>query len=397
MRPYQEDSYKTSFQAVVSAVRGDRVGLEPSYFYPTSGGQPCDTGTLTFAGEQAAVVEVGLEGGTVWHRLEGPLLEPGTLVDAELDWGRRYRHMQRHTAQHLLSQAFVHLNPAFETRSVSLMGPVCTLDLGGGPGEADLARAETLVNEVGYRNLEVRAFEVHESEVQRYPLRRPPKVTGRVRLVQIGDFDLSACGGTHLKRTAEALPVKLLRLERVKGGLARVHFRAGWEALDDLGIKHDLVTALALGFNTQPGEVGARVEALRAELGGAQRALTDLRRRLAQSSAEGLLRRARDGLVVHTLHADDADLLGPLAGALTRHDQAVALLGAVTDGRAQLLFARGENAQADMGEALQVALAPLNGRGGGSAARAQGSGSAAGLEGALEAAAEHVRETSGAG
>ncbi len=395
MRPYQEDSYKTSFRSVVSAAAGDRAQLAETYFYPTSGGQPFDTGFLGFGEERSAVIEVGLEDGHVWHRLAGPVPEVGRAVTAELEWPRRYRHMQRHTAQHLLSGAFVQLDPAFETRSVSLMGPVCTLDLGGGPAESDLSRAETLVNEVCYRNLEIHSFEVDDAEVRRYPLRRPPKVSGRIRLVQMGDFELSACGGTHLRSTAEALPVKLLRLERVKGGLARVHFRAGWEALRDYEQKHDLVTALALGFNTQPAEVGTRVEALRNELQNTQRVLTDARRRLAQGLAESLLRDAENGLVVHTLDAADADLLGPLAGALVRRPGTVALLAAVTGGRAEVLFARADDAGADMREVLSATLTPLGGRGGGSAARAQGSGRAEGLAGALGAAAAHARDALG--
>ena len=394
MRPYQENSYKTSFRSVVSAAQGDRVRLAETYFYPTSGGQPFDTGSLSFNGQQAAVVEVGLEGRYVWHRLEGPVPEVGAAVDGTLEWSRRYRHMQRHTAQHLLSGAFVQLGGAFETRSVSLMGPVCTLDLGGNPAEPDLSRAETLVNDVCYQNLEIHSFEIDPSEVERYPLRRPPKVSGRVRLVQMGDFELSACGGTHLKSTAEALPVKLLRLERVKGGLARVHFRAGWEALGDFEQKHDLVTALALGFNTQPSKVGTRVEALRNELQDTQRALTDTRRRLAQGLAETLVQN-QGSLVVHTLDTADADLLGPLTQALVRRPGTASLLAAVTDGRAQLLFARADDARADMREVLSAALASLNGRGGGSAARAQGSGRAEGLAEALEAAATHVRDAPG--
>ena len=388
MRPYQEDSYKTSFQSVVAAVRGDRVQLAETYFYPTSGGQPFDIGFLDFSGQQAAVVEVGVESGHIWHRLEGPVPEVGRAIDGQLEWPRRYRHMQRHTAQHLLSQVFVQLKETFETRSVSLMGPVCTLDLGGNPADADLKRAETAVNESCYQNLEIHSFEVDDTEVRDYPLRRPPKVAGRVRLVQMGDFELSACGGTHLRSTAEALPVKLLRLERVKGGLTRVHFQAGWEALENSQQKHDLVTALALGFNTQPAGVGARVETLKSELQNTQRALTDARRRLAQGLAESLLKDAKDGLVVHTLDADDADLLGPLTQALVSRPGTAALLAAVTEGRAQLLFARADDVQADMREVLNAALVPLAGRGGGSAARAQGSGRAAGLAGALEAAAQ---------
>jgi len=366
------------------------VQLSETYFYPTSGGQPHDTGILESATRQAEVSSVRLEDGGVWHRLEGEPFAVGTAVVGTLDWGRRYRHMQRHSAQHLLSQVFVQLNPAFETRSVSLTSALCTLDLAGDVQGADLGAAEVLVNRAAYANLGVRAFEVDESEVGSYPLRRPPKVSGRVRLVQMGDFELSACGGTHVRRTGEVLPVKIVRLERVKGCLARVHFMAGWEALDDLRAKHDLAAELALSFSAQPGEVIGRVEALRRELADTQRALTGSRHRLAQGLAERLYREAGGQPVVYRLEKDDADLLGPLAQALAAHKGAVALLGAVQGDRAQLLFARHEAGPGDMRDVLQVALARLGGRGGGSAARAQGSGAAAGLAAALEAAAEQL-------
>ncbi len=299
--------------------------------------------------------------------------------------------MQRHSAQHLLSQVFAQLGPAFETCSVSLLGPVCTLDLSGNPQPTDLRSAEVLVNRVAYANLEILAFEIDEDDLGSYPLRRPPKVSGRIRLVQMGDFERSACGGTHLRRTGEALPVKLTRLERVKGELARVSFMAGWEALDDLRATHEQMGELALAFNTQPDAVPARVEALRLELSRAKRALTLSRQRLARDLAEGLHHEAEGRPVVYQLPPEDADLLGPLAQALTAYEGSVALLGAVQEGRAQLLFARHEDGLGDMRDVLQTALTRLGGRGGGNAARAQGSGDAACLAEALQAAAEQLR------
>jgi alanyl-tRNA synthetase len=393
VQPYQEDSYRITFESNVAERRGSWVRLKESCFYPTAGGQPHDTGVLESAAGQAVVAEVKLESDHIWHYLEGPLPEPGMPVTATLDWERRYRHMQRHSAQHLLSGAFVQLSPAFETRSVSLLGAVCTLDLAGEPQEGDLDRAERLVNQVAYANLEIRSFEVHESELEGYPLRRPPKVSGRVRLVQMGDFELSACGGTHLRRTAEALPLKLLGQERVKGGLLRVRFSAGWEALDDYRAKHDSVTELARDFSAQPGEVSERVEGMRLELAEMKRALALSRHKLAQSLAKRLREGTADGIVVHPLAEEDADLLGPLSQELIKHPGTVALLGAVQGSRAQLLFACHEDGSADMRAVLNVALEQLGGRGGGSAARAQGGGAGAGLAAALEAAAHRLRET----
>lgn len=398
MQPYQRDSYRTTFRSELAEVDGAWVRLNETFFYPTSGGQPHDTGVLEGRAGQAEVVEVKLVGAQIWHRLEGAPLEPGEQLSATLDWARRYRHMQRHSAQHLLSQVFTQLDPAFATHAVSLGGPVCTLDLSGAPREDDLQHAEVLVNRIAYANLEIRTFEIDERELARYPLRRPAKVGGRIRLVQMGDFELSACGGTHLRATAEALPIKLLGKGRSKGELTRVQFVAGWEALDDYRRKHDTLDALARVFSAQMGDVPERVAAVRLELAAAKRALTENRKRLARLLAEALRQDSRQGAggpIRHVLAPEDADLLEPLAHELAQHEGAVALLAAQQQGRAQLLFARHERGEADMRAVLNAALAPLGGRGGGVAARAQGSGSegsgrADALEDALAAALAHL-------
>lgn len=396
MQPFQEDSYRTTFQAEVVAQQGAWVQLSETYFYPTSGGQLHDTGVLESVARQVEVSDVQLRDSQVgdaqvWHRLEGEPFAIGTLLSGTLDWARRYRHMQRHSAQHLLSQVFAQLNPAFETRSVSLLSAVCTLDLSANPQDDDLRHAEVLVNRAAYANLEVRAFEIDERELGSYPLRRLPKVSGRIRLVQMGDFELSACGGTHLRRTGEALPIKITKHERVKGELTRVSFMAGWEAFDDLRTKYESLGKLALGFSAQPGEVLGRVEALRLELSATKRALTQSRYRLAQGLAERLHNQASGQVIVYQLLAEDADLLAPLAQLLVSYRGTMALLGTVQGNRAQLLFTRDETTSSDMRDVLQVALTRLNGRGGGSAARAQGSGDAFGLAEALSAAAEQLR------
>lgn len=394
MQPFQRDSYQKTFGSRVAEVRqddaGDWVRLETTYFYPTSGGQPHDTGVLEALGSEAQVTDVLRNAEGIWHRLGGSVFPVGESVSGLLDWERRYRHMQRHSAQHLLSQVFVQLNPAFETRAVSLMGPICTLDLALGLTPEDLLHAEVLVNRVGYAALPITAFEIDEGDLGRYPLRRPPKVKGRIRLVQMGDFELSACGGTHLRSTAEALPIKLLGQSRVKGGLSRIRFMAGWEALDDYRAKHEALSVMALGFSAQTEEVSARVEGLRQEHSDLKGQLKESRTHQSRLLADSLQQRQPGGKIVHVLAQTDSDLLGPLAQELVGQAGTVALLAAVTGDRAQLLFAKHEGAPGDMRTALEAALTPLSGRGGGSALRAQGSGDAERLEEALAAAARKL-------
>ncbi|HEX7022202.1 MAG TPA: DHHA1 domain-containing protein [Trueperaceae bacterium] len=393
-RAYRKESYRTRFESEVlkvEPVAGDQgwVLLEKTLFYPTAGGQPHDTGMLG----DGRVVEVENRGDEVWHLVAGRLPEPGKHAVGLIDWERRYRHMQRHSGQHLLSQAFVRAGPAFATVSVSLSGPVCTLDLAGDPNEDDLRRAEHLAAEAVYANHEICTFEVDESEVGRYPLRREPKVAGRVRLVQMGDWDTAACGGTHLKSTAEVGPVKLLRSQRVRGNQTRVQFCCGWEALEDYQRKHQVTTELALDFSAQVAELPARVAALQDELAAAKRALDGARARLAEQLAGTLLREATPGaggrLVVW--EGSEGALLRPLARALAAHQDVLALLGASEGDKARLLFARGAGAEGDMAALLRAVLPAIEGKGGGKPDMAQGSGGrAAGLSEALEVARHMV-------
>ncbi len=391
MRLEQRDSYQRTFSGEVTQVIREEncawVVLDRSLFYPTSGGQPHDTGTLG----EGRVVDVVKEGEEVRHLVQGHF-EVGQRVDGEIDWNRRYRHMQRHTGQHLLSQAFIRVHPTFETKSVSLTSPACTLDLAGEPDEVAQLEVETLVNVVVYKNLEVHAFEVDEEEVEDYPLRRPPKVRGRIRIVKMGDWEVSACGGTHLRRTAEAGPVKLLRSERIKGGLTRVYFVCGFEALEDYASKHTVSRDLALTFSTQVEAVPGRVAALQDDLTAAKREVNALQTKFAGALSERLLANARRGqrgrIVEYQLPSDENALLKPLATLLTEQEDVVALLGAAQNGRAQLLFARGSALTLDMADLIREVLPVVNGRGGGKPKFAQGSGSEPErLEEALEHAA----------
>ena len=378
MRLEQHDSYQRDFSGEVKEVIQEDsrtwLVLNQSLFYPTSGGQPHDTGTLG----EGRIVDVKKEGDEVRHLVQGGHFETGQQVHGVLDWSRRYRHMQRHTGQHLVSQAFVRINPSFETKSVSLSAPVGTVDFAGSPGERAQAEAERLVNKVVYANLEIHAFEVDEGEVGRYPLRRPPEVSGRIRLVKMGDWEISACGGTHLRRTAEAGPIKLLRSERIKSGLIRVYFVCGLEALADYGLKHALTRDLALAFSTQVEAVPGRVMALQHDLTAMKREVSELQAKLATVLSEALLARAKSGqhgrVVSYQLSSDEGALLKPLATSLTKRNDVTALLGVVQNERAQLLFSRGDAVTLSMADLIKEALPILGGRGGGKPELAQGSG-----------------------
>lgn len=397
MRLDRHDAYLTRFVSTVVQRREDDAGvwlaLAESAFYPTSGGQPCDLGTLA----SARVVDVTIEAGTVWHRVEGDdLPDLGASVQGQIDWERRFRHMQRHTAQHLMSQALVRTDPRFETRSVSMTSPDVTIDAAGDPDAGALAAAEREANLAARQALPVTPFEVDEARLGEYALRRPAKVRGVVRLVAIGTYDLVACGGTHLRSTAEALPIKLLGAERVRGGLTRITFRAGQEAAEDYALKHQVTAELGRDVSARPAELPERVMRLRQDLADRTRAAAAMADRLAATLAQGILGRADGTVATAVLQGDDASLLDAVAAALQDRPGVTALLAATTPTQVRLLFLHGPDVDVDVRDALRVALEVVEGRGGGRPDRAAGAGTRpeAAAE-ALRLAAQRLREGGG--
>jgi len=429
MRSDQIDSYRRNLQTRVRELREEAtavwVVLEESVFYPTSGGQLHDTGRLEHAGGTARVVDVvaardragpteTAPAETVLHRIEGPAPTVGDEVRADIDWDRRYRHMQRHSAQHLLSQAFLHVGSAFETRSVGLTSPDGTLDLAGEPDDEALEAAFEQARRWAYQNLPIEAFEVDESEVDRYPLRRPPKVSGKIRLVRMGEVELSACGGTHLRSTAEVLPLLSLGRQRIRGGLTRVTFRAGIEAGERAAATVELADRLARTFSARWDELPERVEALREERASAQGEAVAARAAWAEAQLREALRAAlqepmslsgegggTQAAPVVRLSVSDAAQLAPLAeAAKTVAPEAIALLaaadgcadGGAAGGKVWLLFQAGPQAptETDLRPVLKAALAEVDGRGGGKPDRVQGAGERPERVEAALAAAEDV-------
>lgn len=250
-RLYYTDAYLRTFTSCVVAFAlngtwGGRPGvtLDRTAFYPTSGGQPHDTGTLG----GAAVVDVVEVNGSIVHIVGGldgvppasSALAVGAEVEGTVDWERRFDHMQQHTGQHVLSAVFARELGA-ETVSVHLDGS-STLDLAISSLEPEAARrVEDAANRIVFENRPVTVRFVSEAEAAQLGLRRPPQRSGTIRVVEVLDCDRSACGGTHVRSTGEIGPIVLRRWERTKGQI-RVEFLAGRRAIDDYRWKHALIT-----------------------------------------------------------------------------------------------------------------------------------------------------------
>ncbi|MGL5001496.1 MAG: DHHA1 domain-containing protein, partial [Casimicrobium sp.] len=212
------------------------------------------------------------------------------------------------------------------------------------------------------------------------PLRRTPTVSGLIRVVQIGDYDYSACGGTHTQTSSEVGFLKIFKLERVKGGATRVYFNSGNRLVDDYRFKHDFVTALGLRFSSALESVPERTLTALDELTTTKKEIANLRAKLAQQIASSHVE------PVVMLQLEDAALLTDVAKAFTAKPNQIALLGAIDGTRAMICVACGEGASAKAGDILKIGLPMIEGRGGGKPDMAQGSGlKLEGLSDALQA------------
>ncbi len=373
----QRDGRCVSFSAEVTAL-GEAGGppsvvLSRTAFYPESGGQPSDRGTLG----GAPVLDVQLDGaGRVHHVLGGgAAFAPGAGVEGRVDWPLRRLHRSLHTAQHLLSRALFEVAGA-ETVS-SRLGGNATIDVGPGElGEAAVAEAERVVNELVFDHRPVRVFYPTPEELAGLTLRKAPKVSEGIRLVDIAGFDLTPCGGTHCESTAEVGPVRVTGLERHKGGF-RVTFVAGARGFDDYRAKDRALAELARQFTCGPGDVGAAVDKLRRELGEARAELGDLRSRWARAAAAELLAGARPGeggalRVVAAFDDLPAELVRALATAFGASEGVLAFLAARGPEGLSAVVARGPGVAFDCGAWLRRACAGTGGRGGGRPERAEG-------------------------
>ena len=376
-RLYYTDSYQTGFDATLLALTtldGQPAAvLDCTHFYPTSGGQPNDLGKLA----DRRVVDVIAADDTIYHLLDAPLdLDTGSRVHGEIDWPRRYDHMQQHSGQHLLSQIFAQ-RFEFETVSVHFGAEESTLDLDTAtitPEQLD--EVETAANDLAYAALPITAYFVDEHELARVPLRRPPAVTGQIRIVEIDQFDYSACGGTHVHTTAEIAPVKIIRQER-RRGQTRVTFLCGKRAVADYARKHRLLIQTAALYSTDVGQVPDLAARTLEQVKALQYRVDELTAQQLQYTAQDLIAAAQpagEDRAVTALLDLPVDAVKTLANLLQEQPHTIALLGSAAGGKATVVFARSADAAPHMGNLLRTVLGAFGGGGGGRPEFAQGGG-----------------------
>ncbi len=382
MRPqfaYFDDPMLLSFQAQVEDVEpldGGRyaVSLDQTYFYPTGGGQEFDTGKL---GDQK-VVDVWRDESTgrVVHVLDGHM-SPGP-VQAQIDADRRYRHMQHHTAQHLLSACFQRLFD-LETLSANINGySPSTIDLPETRLTPEMfAEVEYLAGEIIFQNLEVKTTFVEQEQLQTVPLRRPPKVEGEVRVVEIDGFDYSACGGTHCLQTGMIGVLIILKSEHLSQR-TRIHFIAGFQAVGYFQETHRSVSTLAEEMSIHSTDLVETVRKQTEDLKQAQRQLRALDKlRIANEVDEMVGASVEVGgyrLVCGIYQDRPAADLQSLAKALREGESVIAVLAARSGEKLTLIVACSDDVSVHAGKTLKAILEPLGARGGGGQQMAQGGG-----------------------
>jgi len=366
-RLYWLDPYMHQFTATVIACTAHNgqpaVILDRTAFYPTGGGQPCDRGTLN--GIPVLEVVERETDGAILHILAHPL--EAREVEGRIDWERRFDHMQQHTGQHILSQAFLRITGA-QTVSFHMGEELVTIDLDQiGFPPAAIEAVEELANRVALEDREVRTWFVEAEETKELSMRHPPKKGGRIRIVEIADFDRSACGGTHVRRTGEVGPIKIVKRER-RGDVTRVSFLCGWRALRDYARKHRLLLESAGSLSVGEAMLPEAIRTLQAELKETRKALGTLQERYLELALPSLEQRVRPApfgeILVHLWPQLPSGLLSRLARRLKEgHPRLVILASGGADGL--LIVACGPGVPVDAREVLQRILRRLGREGGG--------------------------------
>ncbi len=373
-RLYYQDPYKISFTTTVTQHAIDEQGrpfaiLENTAFYPTGGGQPHDTGYI----EGHAVLDVEEIDGEIRHYLDSPLTEGG-MVSAEINWQRRFDHMQQHTGQHLLTAAFVELFN-YQTISFHLGREIVAIDLAAEHVSADeLRRAEILANSIILDNRVIEQKWITSDELSHYSLRKEVNVDDEIRLVIIPDFDTNGCGGTHPSSTGQVSSLKILSIEKQKKH-TRVHFVCGGRVLDQLGKTHEELTTVAQLLSSPLDQAASAAQQLLETHHMLEKNLETAKEELLDVEAATLAGRKSTIISQTYTNRSMQELQKLMRKTLALREQAIIVLVSDDGVKLQFVASRSNLLTPDMRTVSSIALPAIEGKGGGSASTVQGGGS----------------------
>ena len=390
-RLYYTDPYLRSFDATIARVdrRDDRrvLTLDRTAFYPSSGGQPFDIGRL---GPFRIVDVIDEEDGTISHVAEGVAqdfsLAIGQTIRGEIDWPRRFDHMQQHSGQHVLSAAF---DALFSVRTMSfhLGAEVSTIDLAREVSPDEIGAAEAEANRIVWEDRPVTIRFATADEAALLPLRKEPARGGTLRLIDVADFDLSACGGTHVSRTGGIGVIAVAAWERFKGG-QRIEFLCGGRALAGYRTLRDAMTASVRLLSVLPVELPVVIERMQGDAKAQKRSMVALQNELARYQADEFAAGAEETttcrLVARAIDADANGLKG-LASAITARPGYLVILVS-SSSPALAVVARSADVSVSAQQLLASLITQFGGRGGGKPEMAQGGGLTASPDAIIAAA-----------
>ncbi len=361
-RLYFEDPYQVEFEAHVrkkTFLDGKpAVVLDQTCFYPEGGGQPADRGNIN----GIRVIHVLEEDDQIMHFLEEEVTS--NFVKGEIDWGRRFDHMQQHAGQHILSQCFVRIFEA-KTLSFHLGEKLSTLEIDMRKiTEEEVEKVEKLANDIVFQDREIKSQFLGEEGIQSVPLRKPSQKKGLIRVVEVSGFDCTACGGTHPRRTGEIGIIKVLRWERIRNNV-RLEFISGGRTFQDYTRKHRDLRQLSNQLTVDESEVIASFEKLMSELKTQKSKARKMQENLIQYEAEEVIRGAEEKIVKKIFTERTPEEIRLLVLSIIKKGALVVLFGLKGAVRAHVFLACSESFDLDMRELVPVVAPLIDGRGGG--------------------------------
>ena len=362
---YSNPYLKTSETEIKSITEKDgnfHVALNETIFYPEGGGQPCDRGFI----DEIGVLDVYEENDTIFHVL--PSSPTQNTVTCDIDFERRFDHMQQHAGEHLLSGVFLSL---FDGHNMGfhLGDDYVTIDLSlSDISDSMVLEAENTANELIYKNLEIKTYIVDSETAAKLPLRKPPIVTQSIRIVEIDKVDYSACCGTHVNYTGEIGIIKIVKTQKYKN-MTRVYIKCGKRALVDFQNKHDMITNLSSSLSTGESQLISKIESDQSDLKNKSREIKSFRDKLSRYEAQEIINSSQSELIIINFEDKNSEDIESLARQIMQIRDHVLILASLKDKR--LLACWSGNYSINLGKIFKENAPSFNGRGGGSNKQAQ--------------------------
>lgn len=375
-KKYWNDAYKSNFEATILRIEDNKVVLDQTYFYPEGGGQPSDTGSIA----NIKVEHVSILNDVIYHHLEQamPKSSINVKVQCDIDFERRHGLMQQHSGQHLLSACSYKLFGA-HTVGMHIGSDYLTIDLDKKLNKDEIIALENQCNKLIFQKIPITAHYPDSEKLLNMPLRKKPKVTENIRVIEIKGVDFSPCGGTHLKNTLEIGLLKIKRFDPYKSGV-RVECVCGVHALNLLSQYNELLNQSAVTFSIKPLEILSYCLSLKAELEKSHKKNTALMEKNMRLEVSELLKshENNDGFKIIQLKEFDLEMndLRKKCAYITCSEKSVVLAQSICDGKKHIVFQKSNDVpkEIDMNTLFKLHLAPLNIRGGGNPQSAQGGG-----------------------